>query len=102
MIPTKSLPESVRGNLKKPKIKSPLGLIMTREQSKGGETEMVVSWEAFPTGKAVLFVNTASKCGYTPQYQGLQKLHETYGDKGLIIAGYFVWRVVFSDQETKT
>ncbi len=32
-------------------------------------------------GKKVLIVNTASECGYTPQYKELQKLHETYGDK---------------------
>ena len=32
-------------------------------------------------GKTLLIVNVASKCGYTPQYADLQKLHETYGDK---------------------
>jgi glutathione peroxidase len=36
-------------------------------------------------GKAVLIVNTASKCGYTPQYADLQKLHEQYGDKVTIL-----------------
>lgn len=38
--------------------------------------------------KAVLIVNTASKCGFTPQYTGLQKLHEKYSDKGLVIIGF--------------
>jgi glutathione peroxidase len=38
-------------------------------------------------GKAVLFVNVASKCGYTPQYEGLQKLWETYGPRGLVVVG---------------
>ncbi|MCU0709066.1 MAG: glutathione peroxidase [Pirellula sp.] len=38
-------------------------------------------------GKVVLFVNVASNCGYTKQYSGLQKLHETYGDKGLVVVG---------------
>ncbi len=33
-------------------------------------------------GDVVLVVNTASKCGLTPQYEGLQKLHETYSDRG--------------------
>ncbi len=36
-------------------------------------------------GKTLLIVNTASKCGYTPQYEELQKLHETYGDKVTIL-----------------
>lgn len=39
-------------------------------------------------GKVLLIVNTASKCGFTPQYTGLQKLHEEYKDKGLVILGF--------------
>ena len=38
-------------------------------------------------GKAILIVNTASKCGFTKQYEGLQKLYETYQDRGLVIIG---------------
>lgn len=38
-------------------------------------------------GKAVLLVNTASFCGFTPQYDGLQKLYETYGAQGFTIIG---------------
>ncbi len=38
--------------------------------------------------KIILIVNTASKCGFTPQYAGLQKLHETYRDQGLVIIGF--------------
>lgn len=39
-------------------------------------------------GKKVMIVNTASKCGLTPQYEGLQKLHETYKDKNFVILGF--------------
>lgn len=38
-------------------------------------------------GKAVLFVNVASRCGYTPQYEGLQALYEAKKDQGLVIVG---------------
>ena len=38
-------------------------------------------------GKVVLFVNVASECGYTGQYAGLQKLHESLGKDGLVIVG---------------
>ena len=38
-------------------------------------------------GKAVLVVNVASKCGLTPQYEGLQALADTYADRGLVVLG---------------
>ncbi len=45
-----------------------------------------IDFSAFK-GKKILIVNTASKCGYTPQYEGLQKLYDTYKDK-LVIVGF--------------
>lgn len=39
-------------------------------------------------GKVVLIVNVASKCGFTPQYAGLEKLHEKYADQGLAILAF--------------
>ena len=38
-------------------------------------------------GQVMLIVNTASACGYTPQFGGLEQLHETYGKKGLVVLG---------------
>jgi glutathione peroxidase len=48
----------------------------------GGELDLA-NWRGRPT----LFVNTASKCGFTPQYEGLQTLYERYHDRGLNILG---------------
>jgi len=40
------------------------------------------------SGRPVLIVNTASKCGFTPQYEGLQRLHEEFGPQGLVVLGF--------------
>ena len=67
-------------------------MVMTSPQSlydlsftdiKGNE----VSLDAY-RGKPVLIVNTASKCGFTPQYDGLQKIYEELGSEGLVVLGF--------------
>jgi glutathione peroxidase len=62
-------------------------------------TPAVVAWDHLPglngqpldseqlAGKAVLVVNVASRCGLTPQYEGLERLQRTYGDRGFTVLG---------------
>ena len=49
--------------------------------------EQVNLCEAY-SGQVLLVVNTASKCGNTPQYDGLEKLYEEYGEEGLVVLGF--------------
>ena len=63
----------------------------------GRETDFAVY-----KGKNLLIVNTASKCGYTPQYADLEKLHEEHGDQVTILgfpANNFLWQEPGTDQE---
>ena len=56
-------------------------------------------------GKVVMIVNVASKCGFTPQYEGLQKLFQTYKEKGFVILGFpandFLGQEPGTDEEIK-
>jgi len=62
-----------------------------------------VSMESYK-GKKILVVNVASKCGYTPQYEGLQNLYEKYGEE-LVVLGFpsnnFLWQEPGQDKEIK-
>lgn len=56
-------------------------------------------------GKTLLIVNVASKCRFTPQYEGLQRLYDKYQSRGLVILGFpannFAWREPGTDAEIK-
>lgn len=47
----------------------------------------IISMEQF-RGKTIIVVNTASKCGLTPQYEGLEKLYKQYNSRGLVVLGF--------------
>jgi glutathione peroxidase len=53
-------------------------------QEIGGKTVPLKKFK----GKAMLIVNTASACGFTPQFGGLEKLHEQFGKQGLVVLGF--------------
>jgi len=57
-------------------------------------------------GKVVLIANVASRCGFTPQYAGLEALYNKYKDRGFVILGFpannFLWQEPGTDQEIKT
>ena len=56
-------------------------------------------------GQVVLIVNVASRCGFTPQYGGLEALYQKYKDKGLVVLGFpandFLWQEPGTNEEIK-
>jgi glutathione peroxidase len=60
---------------------------LNQDLQKLRSTERVNICKAY-AGKPLLIVNTASHCGFTPQFKGLQELHEKYKDQGLVVIGF--------------
>lgn len=73
-------------------ILSTISMVSNAQKTFYDFTVSDISGNEFPLvnlkGKKVLVVNTASKCGFTPQYEGLQQLYETYGDKDFVVIGF--------------
>jgi len=63
------------------------GGLLDQDFRRLASTEEVNLCEAYD-GKVILIVNTASKCGNTPQYDGLEKLYRQYGEEGLVVLGF--------------
>ena len=63
------------------------GALLDQEFRMLASDDVVNLQEAY-AGKVILVVNTASKCGNTPQYEGLEQLYQEYGDDGLVVLGF--------------
>ncbi len=63
------------------------GELLDQDFRRLASDEVVNLGEAY-SGKVVLVVNTASKCGFTSQYEGLESLYEEYGEAGLVVLGF--------------
>ena len=94
-----------------------ISLTQAKDTSKGGNTPLIYDFALKNIdgkevkldeyrGKTLLLVNVASQCGYTPQYEGLQKIYSKYKDQGFVVLGFpannFGAQEPGSDQEIKT
>jgi len=70
-------------NAKKNKVMEKVIFDFTAKSNKGQDIDF-----AKYKGKVLLIVNTASKCGFTPQYKELEELNKKYADKGLVVIGF--------------
>lgn len=61
-----------------------MGAIYDFSSSLGGESKPLREF----AGNVLLIVNTASRCGFTPQYKGLEELYRTYGPQGFVVLGF--------------
>ena len=78
---------AARGDDKK-ETKVPPVLNFKMKAIDGKEVDLARKYQ----GKVVLLVNVASKCGYTPQYAGLEKLYEKYKDKGFVLQASYAFK----------
>ena len=67
-----------------PERKKPMSFFEMTVNTLNGKPQPLATYK----DKVVLAVNVASECGYTPQYEGLQKLYSDYKDRGLVVLGF--------------
>jgi len=93
------------GIVKRPAVRTSSAAVQSIYEVEAADIDgNIVKLERF-RGKALLIVNVASKCRFTPQYEGLQRLYDKYQSRGLVVLGFpannFAWREPGTDAEIK-